>query len=315
MNNKDMLTSFLLPVDDLELFKGTAALVGSMTKLLHDRMEKLTLLHVMEASYIAEHMENIDHRVEYVISSDLIKKSRAEYIKKTVEPEMERAKEMLEQAGAAAPADIAIKDGSPADVIADMANTEHYSTVVMQRRGLGPIEGMLTGSVTAKLLHKDIKASVYLTGTHDESWDCNNMDILVALDHSDHSSAALDEAAVLLRKCSAIKQVVLCHVTDAVSYAEAVENGKEPEKENLELLENAARRLEAAGVQADRIKKVARYGKNAAAILEEEIKNRNINMVFMGRRGRGHIEEFFIGSVSSKIIVCCPEQTIALITA
>ena len=315
MSNKNMLTSFLLPVDDLELFKGTAALVGSMARLLDGRVEKITLLHVMEGSYLAQHMENIDHRVEHIISSDLIRKLRSEYVKKNVEPELERARDLLKQEGVDAPVNIKVRDGSPADVIADMANSENFSTIVMQRRSLSAIESMLVGSVTEKLLHKDISASVYLTGTSAESRECDSADILVALDASEHSRAALDEAAVLLGKCSMINQVVLCSVTDAVSFANAVENGKEPEKETMALLDSAAKMLETSGVPSEKIEKVARYGKKPAAALEEEIRNRNINMVFMGRRGRDQIQELFMGSVSSKIVSCCPEQTIALVTA
>ncbi len=314
MSNKNMLTSFLLPVDDLELFKGTAALAGSMVRLLDGRVERITLLHVLEGSYLAQHMENIDHRVEHVISSDLIRKLKSEYVKKNVEPELERGRELLEQSGIAVPVDIKVRDGSPADVIAEMATTENFSTIVMQRRSLGAIESLLVGSVTERLLHKDITASVYLTGASKESRQCDGASILVALDASEHSSAALEEAAVLLGKCSMINQVVLCSVTDAVSFADAVERGNEPEKETMALLDRAAQRLEASGVPSGKIEKVARYGKKTATALEEEIKNRNINMVFMGRRGRDQVQELFMGSISSKIVSCCPEQTIVLVT-
>jgi len=134
--DKKVLTSFLLPLDNLELFQGTAALMGSMAKVLGDRVAKVTLLRVMQGSYIAQHMENIDIRVEYVLSSDLIQKLRKEHIAKAIEPEMEKAATMLREGGVTAPVDIVIEDGNPADVIADIANTRGYSTVVMQVQGL-----------------------------------------------------------------------------------------------------------------------------------------------------------------------------------
>ena len=310
-----MLTSFLLPVDNMELFQGTATLVGSMSGVLADRMNKVTLLHVMAGSYIAKHMENIDHRVEHVITSDLIRELRAKYIEESVKPELDKAKGLLKEKGVSAPIDLEIEDGSPARVIADKATQGNYSTIVMQRRGLGALEGMVMGSVTDRLLHEDITASVYLTGTSERSWECNKADILVAVDDSSHSDAALAEAAVLIGKCAEINQVVVCSVTDAASYAEAVENGKMPEKESLAVLDRAASILEASGVPSDRVEKVARYGRNPATALEEEIKNRNVNMVFMGRRGRGQLKELFMGSVSTRIINCCPEQTIVLVSA
>jgi nucleotide-binding universal stress UspA family protein len=73
--------------------------------------------------------------------------------------------------------------------------------------------------------------------------------------------------------------------------------------------------LESGGVRADRIVKVARYGKEAASVIEEEANNRNIDTIFMGRRGISAIAELFIGSVSQKVVDRCHEQTIALVTA
>lgn len=313
-SERNILTSFLLPVNNMELFQGTAALVGSMSKVLGDRVKKMTLLRAMKGSYITNHMQNIDVRVDNVISSDLIRKLRQEHISATIEPELERAGALLKENGVTAPVDILIEDGNPADVIVDTANTGNYSTVVMQRRGLSTMEGMLMGSVTCRLLHRNLNASVYLTGTDPESRDCNTANILIALDGSTHSRAALDEAVVLLGKCMQLEQVVLVSVTDAESYRQVLDGGEAPEKQNIALLDDAASMLESNGVPADKLVKVARYGKDAASALEEEIKNRKIDTVIMGRRGRGAVRELFIGSVSKKIIDCCPEQTIALVT-
>jgi nucleotide-binding universal stress UspA family protein len=317
-SKKDMLTRFLLPLDNLESFKGTAALMGSMAKVLEDRLEKLTLLRVMEGSYIAQHMENIDVRVEHVLSSDLLHKLRKEHISNTIEPEMEKARSLLTKSGVVSPVDIVIQDGTPADVIADMANEQNYSTIIMQRRELTTVEEMFMfmGSVTYRLLHRDLHATIYLTGTDAESRDYNSANILIALDGSEHAKAALEEAAVLLGKCSNLKQVVLVSVTDVASYREVLGGGEAtPEKESLAVLDDAASMLDKSGVPNDKIVKVARYGKYAASVIEEEVTNRNIDTVFMGRRGRSAIAELFIGSVSKKIIDACPAQTIALVTA
>ncbi len=313
-SQKKALTSFLLPLDNLESFQGTAALMGSMAKVLGDRVEKVTLLHVMEGSYIAKHMENIDIRVEHVLSSDLIQKLRREHIERNIQPDMDKAASLLKEMGVAGSINIIIEDGNPADVIADMANQEGYSTVVMQRRGVSKMHEMFMGSVTSRLLHRDLSATVYLTGSSDESRDCNTADILIALDGSEHSRAALDEAAVLLGKCTELEKAVLVSVADAASYASVLESGKTPEEQSLSLLDDAASMLESSGVPGDSIIKVARYGKDAASAIEEEVKARKIDTVFMGRRGISAIAELFIGSVSQKVIDHCPEQTIVLVT-
>ncbi len=313
-SQKKALTSFLLPLDNLESFQGTAALMGSMAKVLGDRVEKVTLLHVMEGSYIAKHMENIDIRVEHVLSSDLIQKLRREHIEKNIQPDMDKAAALLKDMGVTRSVNIVIEDGNPADVIADMANQEGYSTVVMQRRGVSKMQEMFMGSVTSRLLHRDLSATVYLTGSSDESRDCNTADILIALDGSEHSKAALEEAAVLLGRCTELKKVVLVSVADAASYTSVLESGQTPEEQSLSLLDDAASMLESSGVPGDSIIKVARYGKDAASAIEEEVKARKIDTVFMGRRGISAIAELFIGSVSQKVIDHCPEQTIVLVT-
>ncbi len=315
MRSKKMLTSFLLPFDSQESFQGTAALVGSMAKVLGDRMVKGTLLHVMQGSYIANHMGNIDVRVEHVLSSELIRRLRQEHIGKTVQPEMEKAAALLKEAGVSIPVDTVVKDGKPADVIADMVADGDYSTLVMQRRGLSKIEGMFTGSVTSRILHRNLRATVYLTGNSPASLDWNTANILIAIDESDHSMAALEEAGTLLGKCAGTRQAVLVSVADVASYASMMKSGRTPEEQSLSLLDKAASRLESDGVPADRIVKVARYGKDVASVIEEEAKDRGIDTVFMGRRGISTIAEFFIGSVSQKVVDRCHEQTVALVTA
>lgn len=313
-SEKNMLTSFLLPLYDMESFQGTAALAGSMAEVLGDRVEKMTLLRVMEGSYILKHMENIDVRVEHVISSELISTLRKRHIDEVIKPDLAKARDLLEKNGVSANIDIAVEDGMPADVIADIANKQNYSTVIMQRRGLSTAKGMIVGSVTYRLLHRTLNSTLYLTGTEPQSRDCDTANILIALDGSEYSKAALDEAAVLLGKCSEMNQAVLVSVTDVDSYRAAMDGGIDPEKEGESLLNNAAAQLENSGVPAAKIVKVKRYARNAATIIEEEIKSRKIDTVLMGRRGRNTITEFFIGSVSRKIIDCCPEQTIGLVT-
>lgn len=311
----NILTSFLLPLYDLESFRGTAVLAGSMSQVLGDRLEKICLLRVMEGSYVAKHMENIDVRVEHVISSALITRLRKEHMAAVIEPELKKAGVLLTESGVSVNIDRVVKEGMPADVIADLANKENYSTIIMQRRGLSTAQGMIVGSVTYRLLHRALKSTVYLTGTMPESRSCDTGNILIAVDGSEHSKTALDEAAVLLGKCDEMKQAVLVTITDVDIYRAAMDDGANPEKEAESLLDSAAAQLEENGVPTAKIVKVRRNARHAATVLEEEIKSRGIDTVLMGRRGRNTITEFFIGSVSRKIIDCCPEQTIGLVTA
>jgi nucleotide-binding universal stress UspA family protein len=308
-----VLSSFLLPIDGPETFARTAWLMGMIDAGLGSRIEKVSLLHVMAGSYLSKHMANVDVRTEFVLESALFKRLKNQHIQQQIEPKMKEAEQLLRKAGVKAPIDIRIEDGDPVGRIAEIAGD--YSTVILERRGLSAISEALVGSVTAGLLHRDIQASVYLVGKIEGRTECPAGRCLIAVDGSSHAKAAVAEAAMLLAGCSAVvKEVVLVHVLEAARYSEEVDKGKIPAKMSDMLINEARQQLVDAGVSADIITEVARFG-DPAALLEEEINKRPNCMVFMGRRGRNAVSEIFMGSVSRKIVHHFPDHFVALITA
>ncbi|RJX28341.1 MAG: universal stress protein [Desulfurivibrio sp.] len=314
MNKKSkVLSSFLLPVDSPETFERTAWLMGMMDAGLGGRIEKVSLLHVMAGKYLSTHMANVDVRTEFILESELFKRLKKQHIQQQIEPKMQEARQLLVKAGVRAPIDIQVEDGEPVGRIAEMAGS--YSTVILERRGLSPLKEVLVGSVTAGLLHRDIKASVYLVGKIEGRTECPAGRCLIPVDGSTHANAAVAEAAVLLGGCAAVvREVTLVHVLDAARYSEEIGKGKAPAKSGDQLLSEARKLLTDGGVPDSIISEVARFGDPAAAI-KEEIGKRPDCMIFMGRRGRNAVSEIFMGSVSRKIVHHCPDHFVALVTA
>ena len=307
-----VLSNFLLPLDSPETFSRTAWLMGMIDAGLGSHIEKVSLLHVMAGKYLSTHMANVDVRTEFILESDLFKRLKKQHIDEQIEPKMKEAEDMLRKAGVRAPIDTRIEDGDPVGRISEVA--ADYSTIVMERRGLTPLREALVGSVTAGLLHRDIQASVYLVGKTEGRTECPAGRCLIAVDGSSHSRAAVSEAGVLLAGCNAVvKEVTLVHVLEAARYSEEVDQGKVPARMSDMLLTEARDRLIEAGVEAQIINEVARFG-DPAEVLEEEIAKKPNCMIFMGRRGRNAMSEIFMGSVSRKIVHHCPEHFVTLVT-
>ncbi|MBI5557436.1 MAG: universal stress protein [Deltaproteobacteria bacterium] len=312
MKNK-VLSTFLLPIDNPESFARTALLMGILDAGLGSRVEKVSLLHVMAGRYLSSHMANVDVRTGHVLESDLFKRLKKQHIKQQIEPKMKESEQLLLQAGVEAPVDILIEDGDPVQRIAGIA--AGYSTIIMERRGLSPLKGVLVGSVTAGLLYRNIQASVYLVGKTGGSKECPAGRCLIPVDGSAHARAAVLEAAVLLSNCQAVvKEVTLVYVQDAARYDEEIEQGRIPATAGNAFLAEGKRLLVEGGVPENIIAEVSRFG-NPADVLVAEINKRPSCMVFMGRRGRNAVSEIFMGSVSRKIVHRCPEHLVALITA
>lgn len=65
---------------------------------------------------------------------------------------LNRAKEIFLQEGVE-PDQVISEKGDPAQVIADIAKSDEFSSIIIGSRGLGEIKGYLLGSVSYKVLH------------------------------------------------------------------------------------------------------------------------------------------------------------------
>ena len=309
------LTSFLLPVDGSEPSKRAVRFSGCLAAALADRVQAITLLRVLAGGYLKRHLADMAKvRVKgEIIESDIFKTSREDHISKNIKPMLEEAEAELKKFGAKAPINQKIVDGVPAEQILQVAEEGDYSTIIMGRRGVSAVREVLLGSITASLLHKPVHQSVYVIGAKVEILKadaCPIPRILVPLDGSPHAVAAAREAAILA-KCygDAVAEVTLLHVVDLARYAKRQYTSQSQE----DILNEAQQIFTDSGVSESKIVSVVEYGSPGEVILNTA-KEKQTNLLIIGRRGRSTFQELFMGSVSRQVVQRCTDATVGVVS-
>ena len=309
------LTTFLLPVDGSERSKRAVGFIGCLVAALGDRVQTITLIRVLAGGYLKRHLADMAKvRVKgEIIESDIFKTSREEHILKNIKPMLEEAEAELKKFGVKASINKKIADGVPSEQILQVAEDGDYSTIVMGRRGISAVREVLLGSVTASLLHKPIHQSVYVIGTKVETPKVNACPIpriLVPLDGSPHSVSAAREAAILA-KCygNALAEVTLLHVIDLARYAKR----EYADQSQEEIINETQRIFTDSGVAQSKIFTVVEYGSPGEVILNTA-REKQTNLVIIGRRGRSAFHELFMGSVSREVVQRCTDATVGVVS-
>ncbi len=134
--------------------------------------------------------------------------------------------------------------------------------------------------------------------------------VLIALDLSDNSLKAVDYVGNVMH-CHPKVEFTLLHVIKEPSpdtTPDPRERGERVEKlrsEMLALVEEAARRLAAHGIDEERIRvkiQICQKPVSTAELILCEREKGKYGTIVVGRRGMSRREEFLFGSVSSKIV-------------
>lgn len=132
--------------------------------------------------------------------------------------------------------------------------------------------------------------------------------ILVAVDGSEIGHRALEEALAIARAMQAPVHAV--HVVQTGTYPTLILNGLEPpdlaqqalldslDREADEILADAERKAAAAGVRVTVYKRWGHPGAEITALAQEL----GADLTVVGSHGRGRIDRFFLGSVSSYVV-------------
>ena len=309
------LTKLLLPLDGDKSYQRTTKLAGYLARCLDSRVEQITLLHVMAGKYLSQHMANIDFRVDFVLDSETFRRLKEQYIEKEVRSFLNAAEESLKKLQVQSEITQKIVDGNPVDKILQESREGGYSTIIMERRGLSPVQQVFMGSVSSGILHRDIRSSVYLAGKSlDTKSEYSMTKILICVDGSDESARAIKEAALLVKHAGEnVKEISVLNVIDVARYSETTSSsGTSLEKETQDILDDAASKLTYEGISSSIITKEAKYG-NPVEVISEFVENKSPDLIFIGRKGRSAMKEIFMGSVSRGIIQHCQDQTVAVI--
>ncbi len=316
IRTEEMLTQFLVPLDVEKKYDQVVWLMRCIAVTLGQRVEKITLLYVSGGRYLSQHMTNIDSRAGDLISSEKFRELRQIHIDQHVMPILEEVRKTLVSAGIDTEIDILVQDGDPVEQIVKTVNTGPYSSLILQRSDKSTVEAMFIGSVASGILHREVQASIYLPPANGvERQPCPPANCLVALDDSDNSFAALERAKILISASgNSFRKIILANVVDLAAFSEALAAGIEAESLRTDVLDRAAAQLREAGVPEEKIVCQTGYGEPAEELVNM-VQEHDIDVVFMGRRDRGALQDVFMGSVSNKIIQQCTRQTIVLVNA
>ncbi len=311
------LSNILLPIDGSEHCKRAVVFTGCLAAGIGDRLQGITLLHVLAGGYLSEHLANVDARAASILESDLLKRLRRQHEEAVIQPMFQAARRELEQLGAATPVNTRIADGVPAREIARIADEEGFSTIVICRRGLSETREFFLGSVTSSLLHRAQHPTIYVVGTRllDSGAACLLPRILVMVDGSTSALAAVREAGTLAAAYGqGIEKIVLLHVINLATVGAKEEAGRNTAEEAAAILDQADAVLTGAGVPKEKIHPTALYGDPVEVALDL-VDREGITLVMLGRRGRSAIEDLIIGGVSNTILHRCQEPTIGVVCA
>lgn len=184
------------------------------------------------------------------------------------------------------------------------AGERGYTAVILRRRGVGAIEGMIVGSIANKLFAKLTFCPLLIAGQKPA-----NKKLLIAIDGSPSSMAAVDFVAENVGGSD--YSVGLIHVIrgfgslvpDNPEFLMPAENVELAHNEMMELFSGVKEKLIRSGFDGQRIRQRIITGVySRAGAIVEEAKAGDYDTIVIGRKGLSRVEEFFMGRVCNKVI-------------
>ena len=209
------------------------------------------------------------------------------------------------------------KIGLARDIIFE-AEKGNYDAVVVGRRGLSKLESAIMGSISTKVVQALQTRPVWVI---DGKITSNK--ILMPLDASDASLKAVDHVGFMIDGLPGI-EVTLYHVLPGLGLFTAEEEidlsdiedlWMEKEAEDIyAIFEQAKKMLQDAGLPGKQVKyKIKKGPTNIAREILREAQRRDFGTIVMARRGLSKTRDFFMGSVSSKILASAENLAVWII--
>jgi nucleotide-binding universal stress UspA family protein len=196
-----------------------------------------------------------------------------------------------------------------------------YDAVVLGRRGLSKIEEAFLGSVSTKIIQGVRDTPVWIVGGKFSS-----PKVLVAVDGSENSLRAVDHLSFMLDSCPNQEiKVLLLNVWPGfitllgpplIPALSAFQTSLEKyEKRVTPIFNRSEEMLIEAGLTPYRIKrKVGIKAADIAKAVIAEARRGGYGTIVVGRRGLSKAKEFFMGSVSSKILQQAGETAVWIVS-
>ena len=196
-----------------------------------------------------------------------------------------------------------------------------FAALVLGRQGLGELQGLIFGSVTNKLINHLKQVPVWVVGNRP-----NPERILLGVDGSESAMRAVKYVADVFREY--LPELLLLHVTlgfapanhsDASAYEGdllhlAKEQLEQAQNDMKSYFKQCVDALVKRGAVPENIKTriVPGVYSHAGAIFGEAL-NGNYGTIVLGRRGLSLVEEFTMGSISSKVLQLAEEMAVWIV--
>jgi nucleotide-binding universal stress UspA family protein len=199
------------------------------------------------------------------------------------------------------------KDTGIARDICSWVESKRADAVLITTRGRSRLEAFFMGEISAKLLEYCRVCPVWIV----EGQVTSNR-VLIAIDNSENAIRAVDHAGFMLSGTDS--HVTLFHTMRHLRRFVPLEVLEEaPELEELwkskagqeiePYMKKAKEILLKAGLSENQIStRVAEGSRSAASDILEEARLKGYGTIVLGRRGLSGVKEFFMGSVTSKVL-------------
>lgn len=182
--------------------------------------------------------------------------------------------------------------------IVDLADAENCNIIVMGRRGLGRIQRMLVGSVTARVIGFSQRDVLVVPERTAVGWK----KIVLGTDGSKHSALAAGRAISFAASYGGELKVVSVVDVPPEFHAEAPQAVERMVAKAKGFVGDVKRQAEAAGVKAETFVKEA----EAYEAITNLAKEQAADMIVVGSYGRTGLRRLLMGSVTEKVIGHAP---------
>lgn len=177
-----------------------------------------------------------------------------------------------------------------------------FEAVAVGRKSMSKLRNIVMGSVAAKLVERLTEIPIFLVGKA-----VKTRRFLIAFDGSDNSMRIVDYVGSTLGMES---KAILLHVIRGSDK----EHLKAAETFITPLLEQARARLVEYGMPAENISvNLIKGVSSRAGTIVSEAGIHHCGTILVGRRGLSKVQEFFMGSVSNKVVQLARNMTVGII--
>lgn len=293
----------LIPYDGSRAAKKALEWGAHLARAGGEAVSNITLVRVIGGAYLARHVQNVDLRVTRMDQVAAWRRMRQHHLDHEILPLLEEGKRSLQEKGVVAPIETHVAEGKIGEEIIRVAEEGGYTTIVMGRRGLSPVKGLLLGSVTRQVLSLAQKMTIFVLGAEAVfNPECPISPLLLPVDGSEPSLAAVRQGAALARGFPDYHpQLTLLHVIDFVKVGASLNAGTtQLVKEGEAVLASGRQILQEAGLKGPLADKLI-VG-HPFRLIAEEAEEGHYALILMGARGLSPMKQLFLGSVSSEVL-------------